>query len=30
MMRDGKIQSDRQQTPTDARAAVDAYEEAPK
>jgi len=29
LMRDGKIQSDRQQTPTDARAAVDAYEEAP-
>ncbi len=30
LMRDGKIQSDRQQTPTDARAAVDAYEEAPE
>jgi putative ABC transport system ATP-binding protein len=30
LMRDGKIQTDRQQTPTDARAAVDAYEEAPE
>ena len=30
LMRDGKIQSDRKQTPTDARAAVDAYQEAPE
>ncbi len=30
LMRDGKIQSDRRQTPTDARAAVEAYEEAPE
>ncbi len=29
LMRDGKVQSDKRQTPTDARAAVDAYEEAP-
>ena len=29
LMRDGKVQSDRRQTPTDARAAADAYEEAP-
>ncbi|HEY0137571.1 MAG TPA: hypothetical protein VGB85_25980, partial [Nannocystis sp.] len=30
LMRDGKMQFDRQQTPVDARAAADAYAEVPE